>query len=277
MSEQDGLVLRDIVIARADGTTLVGPLSFEIPPGERLGLIGESGSGKSLAALAIIGLLPDGLSVSGSIELGGRQLVAAPERILNTVRGQDVAVVFQEPLTALDPLMTIGKQLAEPLRRRAAADGERLSRHQVQLLVRERLAEVRLPDPDAIAKAFPHEISGGQRQRGALAIALAGRPHLLIADEPTTALDVSVQSEILDLLDRLVEERGMSVLFISHDLAVVSRIAPRVVVLEKGLSVEDGMLANILAEPHHPYTRELVDSARSIDLALDEALNGRSA
>ena len=277
MSEKPGLIVRDLEIFSVDGQTLVGPVSFDFNPGQRLGLIGESGSGKSLAALAIIGLLPDGLSSRGSIELGGRQLVGAPERIMNTVRGTDVAVVFQEPLTALDPLMRIGKQLAEPLRRRAAADGERLTRQQLGLLVRERLADVRLPDPDAIALAFPHQISGGQRQRAALAIALSGRPSLLIADEPTTALDVTVQSEILDLLDRLVDERGMSLLFISHDLAVVARIAPRVVVLQKGLVVEEGMLADVLAHPRHAYTHELVDSARSLDNALDDALNGRVA
>jgi peptide/nickel transport system ATP-binding protein len=277
MSEHGGLIVRDLEITRDDGESLVGPVSFEVRPGERLGVIGESGSGKSLAALAIMGLLPDGLSTRGSIQLGGRELVGAPERILNTVRGTDVAVVFQEPLTALDPLMTIGRQLAKPLHRRAVADGERLQRKHLGVLVRERLAEVRLPEPDAIARAYPHEISGGQRQRAALAMALAGRPTLLIADEPTTALDVTVQSEILNLLDRLVEERGMSLLFVSHDLAVVARIAPRVLVLENGLVVEKGVLADLLARPQHGYTKELVASALALDQALDDALQGRSA
>lgn len=268
-----GLVVRDLTIA-SKGASLVGPISFEIAPGARLGLIGESGSGKSLTALSIIGLLPEGIAARGSIELAGRQLIGAPERTLNTVRGRDVAVVFQEPLTALDPLMKIGKQLAEPLRRRAAADGRRLSREELTRLVRERLTEVRLPDPDRIAGAFPHEISGGQRQRAALAIALGGGPELLIADEPTTALDVTVQSEILDLLDRLVDERGMSLLFVSHDLAVVARVAPTVVVLEHGIAVERGKLADLLAHPEHPYTRELVNSARSLDQALERATSG---
>ncbi len=277
VNENAGLIVSNLEILRGDGSSLVGPLSFEVGPAERLGVLGESGSGKSLAALAIMGLLPDGLSARGSIRLGNRQLIGTPERILNTVRGRDVAVVFQEPLTALDPLMRIGQQLAEPLRRRAAADGQRLTRESLGLLVRERLAEVRLPDPHTIARAYPHEISGGQRQRAALAIALAGRPSLLIADEPTTALDVTVQSEILELLDRLVEERGMSLLFISHDVAVVARIAPRVIVLETGLAVEGGMLADLLAAPRHPYTQELVASARKLDLALEEALHGRLA
>jgi peptide/nickel transport system ATP-binding protein len=274
MSAQ-GLVIRDLTISAGAGS-LVGPISFEVEAGGRLGLIGESGSGKSLTALAIIGLLPEGLSAAGSVQLGGRELVDAPENVLNSVRGRDVAVVFQEPLTALDPLMKIGNQLAEPLRRRAAADGERLTRGELARRVTERLAEVRLPDPDRIARAFPHEISGGQRQRAALAIALGGRPSLLIADEPTTALDVTVQSEILDLLDQLVDERGMSLLFVSHDLAVVSRVAPRVVVLEHGLAVEQGQLADLLEQATHPYTRELVASARELDAALDRITGGHS-
>ena len=274
MTATSGLIVRDLTITRSDGGTLVGPLSFELESGGRLGIIGESGSGKSITAMAIIGLLAEGLGAGGSIELDGKQVVGAPDRVMNSVRGRDVAVVFQEPLTALDPLMKIGNQLAEPLRRRALADGQRLSRTSVAALVRERLSEVSLPEPDRIARAFPHEISGGQRQRAALAIAIAGRPRLLIADEPTTALDVTVQSEILDLLDRLVDEHGMSLLFVSHDLAVVARIAPRVVVLEHGRAVETGQLADLLARPQHPYTRELVDSARELDRALDTVLGG---
>jgi peptide/nickel transport system ATP-binding protein len=272
-----GLIVRDLTITRNDGGALVGPLSFELEAGGRLGIIGESGSGKSLTAMAIIGLLPDGLTPGGSIQLDGQQVVGASDRVMNSVRGRDVAVVFQEPLTALDPLMKIGNQLAEPLRRRALADGERLTRSSTEALVRERLSEVRLSEPDRIARAFPHEISGGQRQRAALAIALAGRPRLLIADEPTTALDVTVQSEILDLLDRLVDEHGMSLLFVSHDLAVVSRVAPRVVVLEDGTAVETGQLADLLSRPQHPYTRELVESARELDRALDTVLGGGGA
>jgi peptide/nickel transport system ATP-binding protein len=264
-----GLTVRKLGIAGPAHTPLLADVSFDLEPGTRLGLIGESGSGKSLTALALIGLLPEGLHPRGSVVLEGNEIIGAPERTLNTIRGRDVAIVFQEPLTALDPLMTIGRQLAEPLRRRATADGEPLNRRDAALIVRERLAEVRLPDPDRIASAFPWEISGGQRQRAALAIALAGRPGLLIADEPTTALDVTVQSEILDLLDRLVDERGMSLLFISHDLAVVGRVAPRVVVLRNGSAVEAGDLRQLLDHPEHPYTREFVASARQLDRALD--------
>jgi peptide/nickel transport system ATP-binding protein len=264
-----GLVVDGLTISAGSGARLLSDLSFAIEPGSRLGLIGESGSGKSLTALAIIGLLPEGLTASGSVRLASHEIVGAPERELNGVRGRDVAVVFQEPLTALDPLMTIGRQLVEPLRRRAIADGEPLSRREAALAVSDRLAEVRLPDPDRIAGAYPWEISGGQRQRAALAIALAGRPRLLIADEPTTALDVTVQSDVLDLLDRLVDERGMSLLFISHDLAVVARVAPRVVVLERGIAVESGELRDLLTHPAHAYTREFVASARELDAALD--------
>jgi len=263
-----GLIVDGLGISGPAGALLTD-VSFAIEPGSRLGLIGESGSGKSLTALALIGLLPDGLSATGHVSLAGQEIVGTPERVMNTVRGRDVAVVFQEPLTALDPLMTIGRQLSEPLRRRAAADGEQLTKREALLLARDRLAAVRLPDPERIARAYPWEISGGQRQRAALAIALAGRPGLLIADEPTTALDVTVQSDILDLLDRLVDERGMSLLFISHDLAVVARVAPRVVVLERGIAVESGDLAELLRDPQHPYTREFVASARELDAALD--------
>ncbi|MCX5339162.1 ATP-binding cassette domain-containing protein [Streptomyces atratus] len=258
------LDVRDLTIRTADGRILVDRLSLTMSPGERLGLIGESGSGKSLTTLAVLGLLPDGMTVTGSAELAGTQVVGASEKLLTGVRGQDAAIVFQEPLTALDPLMRVGRQIAEPLSRRRGLKGAELKRAVVAAL-----EQVRLPEPDRIARAFAHEISGGQRQRVALAMALACDPKLLIADEPTTALDVTVQSDMLDLLDTLVRERDMAVLFVSHDLAVVSKVTDRVLVMKDGRAVEEGDVREIVRTPREEYTKALVQSARQLESALD--------
>ncbi|RYE09973.1 MAG: ABC transporter ATP-binding protein [Hyphomicrobiales bacterium] len=254
---------------RAAETVLVSDLSLTLAPGERLGLIGESGSGKSLTALAAIGLLPPAISATGSIELAGQQIIGASERTLNSLRGTVTATVFQEPLTALDPLMRIGRQLAEPLQRRAARDGKPLRGRALDLAIGELLEQVALPDPVRIARAYPHEISGGQRQRVAIAMALACRPDVLIADEPTTALDVTTQAEILKLLDGLVRDRGMALLFISHDLPVVAKVVDRVVVLQRGIAVESGSVGDVFARPQHPYTQALVAAAQAFDAALE--------
>ena len=251
--------------------TLVSDVSLALGHGERLGLIGESGSGKSLTALAAMGLLPAGLSARGSVLLAGRQVVGAPDRELDALRGTAVAAVFQEPLTALDPLMRAGRQVAEPLVRRARRDGRSLSASEVNRAVIDLFEDVALPDPLRIARAYPHELSGGQRQRVAIAMALACRPSLLIADEPTTALDVTTQAEILVLLDRLVRERNMALLFISHDLPVVANTVERVVVLRRGEVVEAGPVADVFTRPRHDYTKSLLAAARK----LDDALEGR--
>ncbi|TQS47107.1 ATP-binding cassette domain-containing protein [Cryptosporangium phraense] len=246
---------------RAGDRELVSDVSFSVDAGERLGLIGESGSGKSLTALAVLGLLPEGLTASGSVRLGSTEVIGASDRALTRVRGSSAAIVFQEPLTALDPLMRIGSQVAAPLKRFGSRRG--------RPAVLDALAEVKLDDPERIARAYPHQISGGQRQRVAIAMALACRPALLIADEPTTALDVTVQADVLTLLDGLVRDRGMGLLFISHDLAVVSKVTDRVVVLEHGVAVERGVLTDLLRAPQHPYTRSLVAAARTLDSALE--------
>ncbi|MFD4969318.1 ATP-binding cassette domain-containing protein [Streptomyces sp. NPDC058424] len=258
------LDVRGLTVRTGDGRTLVDDLSFTVAGGERLGLIGESGSGKSLTTLAVLGLLPDGMTATGSVELAGTQVVGAPEKRLTSLRGRDAAVVFQEPLTALDPLMRVGRQITEPLRRRTGLKGKDLQR-----AVADTLAQVRLPDPERIARAFPHEISGGQRQRVALAMALACEPKLLIADEPTTALDVSVQAEMLELVDTLVRERDMAVLFVSHDLAVVAKVTDRALVLKDGRAVEEGPVETIVGAPREEYTKALVASARRLESALD--------
>lgn len=267
VAEQGGapiLQVEGLSVATRDGSTLVHDVSFSLAPGERLSLIGESGSGKSLTSFALTGLLPEGLFASGSVVLDGTQVIGARERDLVPLRGRVASTVFQEPMTALDPLMRLGRQVAEPLRRHLGLRGDAL-----QTAVLDALAEVGLPEPERIARAYSWEISGGQRQRVAIAAALACRPRLLIADEPTTALDVTVQAEVLSLIERLVSERGMALLFVSHDLAVVSRMAQRALVLRHGRVVEEGAVRELLNAPQTPYTAELVRSARELDAALE--------
>jgi peptide/nickel transport system ATP-binding protein len=268
------LDVNGLTVTAADGRPLVHNLSFAVGAGHRLGLIGESGSGKSLTALAVMGLLPPGLHATGSVVLAApglpsTQVVGATDRSLNKVRGAAAAIVFQEPLTALDPLMRAGQQIADPIRRRQNLRGAAL-----RSAVLAALDEVRLTDPERVARAYPHQISGGQRQRVAIAMALACQPALLIADEPTTALDVTVQAEVLALLDRLVSKRDMALLFVSHDLAVVANVTDTVLVLSHGESVESGSLRDLIRTPSHPYTQALVGSARQLDDALDRTVHG---
>ena len=261
----DGLTLT----LGSSGRRLLSDVSLAIGPGERVGLIGESGSGKSLTAIAAMGLLPPAISASGSILLGGKQVIGTPDHQLAALRGTVAAFVFQEPLTALDPLLRVGRQVAEPLQRRARRDGEPLAGTALDRQVVALLEQVALPHPERIAKSYPHEISGGQRQRVAIAMALACRPQLLIADEPTTALDVTTQAEILTLLDGLVRERNMALLFISHDLPVVAKVVDRLVVLQQGVAVEAGPVARVFGAPEHDYTRALVAAAHAFDRALE--------
>jgi peptide/nickel transport system ATP-binding protein len=258
------LELRGLTVG-AGSATLVRDVSFSLESGERLGIIGESGSGKSVTSLAIMGLLPDALTASGSILLDGHEVVGSGDGAMRRLRGPVAQIVFQEPLTALDPLMRVGRQIAEPLRRHLGLRGRAL-----RDAVSAALSEVALADP-RIGRSFPHELSGGQRQRVAIAIALAARPRLLIADEPTTALDVTVQGGVLTLLEGLVRDRGMALLFISHDLAVVSRMVEEVLVMSEGSVVEQGPVLDVLRAPQHPYTAALVGSARALDAALDVA------
>ncbi|RLP76565.1 ABC transporter ATP-binding protein [Mycetocola tolaasinivorans] len=259
------LTVNGLSVRTEEERALVSDVSFTLPAGERLGIIGESGSGKSLTALSVLGLLPTGLRATGSIRLGDTELVGASPRTLNGVRGSGIAAVFQEPLTALDPLMRIGKQLAWPLSHHRGLRGDALKRGII-----EALAAVALPDPEKIARSYIHEVSGGQRQRVAIALALACNPDILIADEPTTALDISVQAEILELLDTAVRERGMSLLLISHDLAVVSRMTEHLLVLRGGETIEQGATRTLLTTPAADYTRLLVDTARSLEAYLPE-------
>jgi len=255
---------------------LVRAVDVALAPGERLGIIGESGSGKSLTALAILGLLGHPLGAHGSVRVdtGGDvvEVIGTPSRRLDRVRGTTMGAVFQEPLASLDPLMRVGKQLAWPLAHHRGLRGDALRRG-----VLDALADVQLGDPERIARSYIHEISGGQRQRVAIALALAAGPRLLIADEPTTALDVTVQAGILELLQREVTDRGMTLVFISHDLPVVSGIADRVLVMRGGRQVELGATAQILGAPADPYTAQLVAASRRLDDFLPRGAAGGRA
>ncbi|WP_111734636.1 ABC transporter ATP-binding protein [Roseovarius amoyensis] len=237
----------------------VEDLSLTLAPGEVLCLVGESGSGKSAAALAMMRLVEfDGGRITGGKVLferagGMTDLTRLDQKAMRTIRGREIGMIFQEPATALNPVITIGRQLAEGLRRH-----EGLSRRAARARAADLLHQVRLPDPERRLRQYPHELSGGQRQRVMIAMALACRPRLLIADEPTTALDVTVQAEILTLIDRLRRETGTAVIFITHDMAVVAQIADRVVVMHEGRKVEEGPVARIFSAPAHPHTRALL-------------------
>lgn len=249
------LVVENLTVS-IEGRSILENVSFSVETGERVGLVGESGSGKSMTALAILGLLPESATVTGSIRWRGTELLGAPDRSLAALRGREIGIVFQEPQSALNPIRTVGRQMTEPLRIHRGAS--RAARRDAAIAAATR---VRLPDPAEILSRYPHELSGGQRQRVAIAQALICGPALLIADEPTTALDVTIQAEIIDLLRALAERTGMGLLFITHDLAVLSRMATRAIVLERGRIVEQAPVHTILREPASEVTRGLLRDA----------------
>lgn len=231
-------------------------ISYELFPGEILCIVGESGSGKSMSANAIMGLLPDYLKpTEGSILLKGADLLTQPEGRLQAMRGQEIGMIFQEPLSALNPLMTVGKQISEVMQVHGQYPGEQRRKRVLELL-----NFVGLPEPELLHDLYPFRLSGGQRQRVMIAMALALEPALLIADEPTTALDMTTQAQILALIARIQKEKGMGVMFITHDFGVVAEIAHRVAVMEKGILVEQGPADQVLNRPQHPYTRRLISS-----------------
>ena len=241
------------------GRPVVDAIDFEIQPGEKLALVGESGSGKTVTALSLLGLA-QGAQTAGQAWFqpasGERvDLLSLPEQALRGIRGQDIAMVFQEPMTALNPLFTVGEQIAEVLQLKQGLDRRAAWAGAIQAL-----AETGIPEPERRAGAYPHQLSGGQRQRAMIAMALACQPRLLLADEPTTALDVSLRSQILELLAELQRRRGMAVLLITHDLNLVRRFADRVAVMERGRIVEQGAVGEVFARPQHAYTRKLLDS-----------------
>lgn len=249
------LEVRELTI-EFGGDRVVNGVSFEVPNGGTVGLIGESGSGKSLTALAIMGLLPEGAQASGSILWHGREILGLHERALAALRGDEIGIVFQDPRTALNPIRTVGRQIGESVQIH-----ERLRGRELRARVVAEAARVALPDPEGIVRRYPHQLSGGQRQRVAIAMALACRPRLLIADEPTTALDATVQAGILDLLRGLTADEDMSLLFITHDLAVLAQVATHAVVLERGRVVEAGQVPRLLSEPRAAVTQGLLRDA----------------
>ena len=257
------LTVKDLRISFA-GKEVVHGIDFSIASGEKLALVGESGSGKTITALSLLRLVQNaevqGTAVFQSPK-GEVELLGMPERLLRGIRGQDIAMIFQEPMTALNPLFTIGNQIEEILAIKQGIGQSIRAQAAIKLL-----ADTGIAQPERRAKSFPHQLSGGQRQRAMIAMALACQPKLLLADEPTTALDVTVRTQILDLLGELQRKNGMAVLMITHDLNLVRRFADRIAVMENGVIVEQGAVADVFAKPQHAYTRKLMDSKPTRDV-----------
>jgi oligopeptide/dipeptide ABC transporter ATP-binding protein len=243
----------------------VNEVSLRIGGGESLGLVGESGSGKTMLSLALMGLLPPGARVSGEATLAAespaKKLTALSEPEWRSVRGGQIAMIFQEPMTSLNPVMRIGAQIEEAIR----AHQSQLKTSEVKRRAVDSLRRAAVPEPENRAKQFPHQLSGGLRQRAMIAMALAAGPKLLIADEPTTALDVTIQKQILNLLDRLRRELKLGLLFITHDLGIVAQVAERVAVMYAGRIIEEGPARNVLAKPRHPYTQGLLKASPTLE------------
>jgi peptide/nickel transport system ATP-binding protein len=240
---------------RISSAEILRGVDLSLAAGRIQGLAGESGSGKTMTGLAVLGLLPAGSQVTGSIAYGGQELLSLPARRRNDLRGAEIAMVFQDPSTSLHPMLSVGAQLTDHLRHHLNLD-----RAASRARAEELLGRVRIPDPAAALRRYPHQFSGGQRQRIAIAIALACSPKVLIADEPTTALDVTVQAGVLHLLRDLATEMGLAVLLITHDLGVMSAVADRVAVMRHGEVVENGDRLQVFTEPAHPYTASLLAS-----------------
>jgi oligopeptide/dipeptide ABC transporter ATP-binding protein len=252
------LSVTDIVVdfkTRYVNARVLDHVSLAVKEGEVLGIVGESGCGKSMTALSIMGLVPDppGKVTSGSIRIDGRELVGLDADALCTIRGQDIGMIFQEPMTSLNPVFTVGEQIAESIRQHENASPKAAMSRAVEML-----KAVEIPEAEARAKAYPHQLSGGMRQRVMIAIALACRPRVLIADEPTTALDATVQAQIFDLLQELQQEMGTAIILITHDMGAIAELADNVAVMYAGRVVESGTVDTVLSTPRHPYTKGLI-------------------
>ena len=247
---------------------VVRDLTFSVGQGEVLGLVGESGSGKSLTSLSILRLLDSAARVEGAIRFEGQDLLTLKPEQMRRYRGRKIAMIFQEPMTALNPVMPVGRQIAEAIE----AHQPELSRMQVRDAVVEAMTAVAIPEPEQRRRDYPHQFSGGQRQRLLIAMALVNHPSLLIADEPTTALDVTVQAQILLLLKDLQQRNGLGMLFISHDLAVVAQIADRVAVMRRGMLLETGTRDQVFLHPRHVYTKSLLGAVPTLTTDRDQPL-----
>ncbi len=260
----NAIEVRDLVVGNGDVSAVRG-VSFAIPPGGRMGLVGESGSGKSMTALALMGLLPMGWGTSGQVLHDGADLTQLSDKALSNKRGRTISMVFQDPLSSLNPVRRVGDQISWVIRRHTGVDKAEAQRQTITLL-----EQMNLPRPAQLVRAFPHEISGGQRQRIMIAMALACYPQLIIADEPTTALDVTVQKQVLRLLNSAVSERGSALLMITHDLPIIAAMCDTVAVMYAGRIVEMGPVSEVFRNPRHHYTRGLLDSQPTMDnIALD--------
>ncbi|MCX5097605.1 ABC transporter ATP-binding protein [Streptomyces sp. NBC_00365] len=261
----DLLRVRDLTVA-FHGVPVVDAIDFAVPPGGALGIVGESGSGKSMTSLAIMGLLPKGATRAGSIEFDGGELTTLNERRMRAVRGDRIAMVFQDPLSSLNPYYTVGTQIAEAYRSHRSG----VSRRAARKAAIEAMERVHIRDAARRVDEYPHQFSGGMRQRVMIAMALSTEPSLIIADEPTTALDVTVQAQILDLLAEVRRDTGAALILITHDLAVVSEVTDTLIVMRHGKAVESGTAEQIFCDPRHPYTRALLDAVPRIDDEIGE-------
>ncbi len=263
------LSVKDLKVHFLDASPVrfaVNGISFEVNEGEIVGLVGESGSGKSVTAMSVSGLLPkEKAEISGSITLDGREIFNCSEREMRSLQGDEVGVVFQEPMSAMDPLKKIGPQVEENLKIH-----KKMSKKERYYSAIKALSMVELGDPKAIYQKYPHELSGGMLQRAMIAGAIITNPKLLLADEPTTALDVYVQAQILELLKKLNKKHGTAILFISHDLNVVRKLCTRVIVMKRGVIVEEGDVNEVFENPKHEYTRELIEAIPSRKKNLKE-------
>lgn len=262
------LEVRDLQV-RFGTTGVLRGVDFEIEAGETLGVVGESGCGKSMTGFALMGMAPHPGIVTGSIKLGGHELIGQPERAWRELRGQEMALVMQDPFTSLNPMMRIGAQIAEALRLHGRMKAKAAWARSIELL-----GHVGVPAPEASARKYPHQMSGGQRQRVVIAMAFAARPKLLIADEPTTALDVTLQAQILRLLRDLQSETGTAVMLISHDIGAIGSVAHRIAVFYAGRIVETGQAAAVIRDPRMPYTKALLGALPTVGRSRLEAIPG---
>jgi len=253
--------LRTSFIQSGQKLTVIEGVSLTVEPGETVGVVGESGCGKSVTSMSIMQLLGRNVEMSGSIRFQDQELLSLSDKDMQKLRGNQIAMIFQEPMTSLNPLHTIGKQISEPLRRHLGLSRQAAKERTIQLLW-----QVGIPRAEEIIADFPHQLSGGMRQRVMIAMAMACEPKLLIADEPTTALDVTIQAQILDLMKKVRDEQGTSIMLITHDLGVVAEMCQRVIVMYAGQIVEEADVKKLFDEPRHPYTRGLMKSMPSISV-----------